>query len=384
MPEPTAEARQWYRRGTESIRNGAYYSGRLALEEAVRLFPGYPQAYARLAEAHSELDEERAAQNALLRVTQLLPDRSRLSADDRLTVDAVTAIVLRDLDVGITKYQQLAEGRPDEAGVWLDLGRAQEAAAMRADARRSYERATQIDSQYAAAYLRLGSLDALEGRRAEAQAAIENAERLYKIASNPEGEAEALLRRGSFLNDLGEVTAARGTLERARTLAASMGSRYHDIRSQLQLAAVTASEGRLRDAELLAAATVEAARTAGLNTVAAEGLIELGTALHLRRDLDAAQVQLDRAIALAEERSARRLLTRATLQSASLLLAKNRSADALKLSERELEFVRVHKYRRLELTALTIISRAREDLGQFEEARTTAQQVLEDLRNDSG
>ena len=115
-------------------------------------------------------------------------------------------------------------------------------------ARRSYERATQIDSQYAAAYLRLGSLDAQEGRRAEAQTAIENAERLYKIASNPEGEAEALLRRGSFLNDLGEVTAARGTLERAATLASSMGSQYHDIRSQLQLAAVTASEGRLRDA----------------------------------------------------------------------------------------------------------------------------------------
>ena len=156
-----------------------------------------------------------------------------------------------------------------------------------------------------------------------------------------------------------------------------MGSRYHDIRSQLQLTAVTASEGRLRDAELLAAAAVEAARTAGLDTVAAEGLIELGTALQLRRELDASQVQLDRAIALAEERSARRLATRARLQSASLLLAKNRSADALKLSERELEFVRVHKYRRLELTALTIISRAREDLGQFEEARTTAQQVLE-------
>ena len=100
VQEPTAEARQWYQRGTESIRNGAYYSGRVALEEAVRLFPAYPQAYARLAEAHSELDEERDAQNALLRVTQLLPDRTRLGADDRLAIDAITAIVLRDLDGG--------------------------------------------------------------------------------------------------------------------------------------------------------------------------------------------------------------------------------------------------------------------------------------------
>ena len=165
VPQPTAEARQWYQRGTESIRNGAYYSGRLALEEAVRLFPTYPQAFARLAEAHSELDEEREAQNALLRVTQVLPDRSRLDADERLTIDAITAIVLRDVERGVNAYRQLAERRPREAGVWLDLGRAQEAAAVRADARRSYERATEIDSQYAAAYLRLGWLDAQEGRR---------------------------------------------------------------------------------------------------------------------------------------------------------------------------------------------------------------------------
>ncbi len=374
-PEPTAEARRWYQRGTESIRDGAYYSGRLALEEAIRLFPAYPQAYARLAEAQNELDEERDAQNALLRVRGSA-DRTRLGPDDRLTIDAIKAIVLRDLDVGIAAYRRLADRRSNEAGVWLDLGRAQEAASRGADARRSYERATQIDSQYAAAYLRLGSLDALEGRSAEARAAMENAERLYKTASNHEGETEALLRRGSFLNDTGDVPAARSTLEHARTLASGMGSRYHEIRAQLQLAAVTASEGRLRDAELLAASAVEAARDAELETVAAEGLIELGTALQLKRELDAAQIQLTRAIAVSDERGAKRLAARARLQASSLLLAQNKPADALKLAEGQLGFVRAQKYRRLELTALNLISRARNDLGQFEDARATVQQVL--------
>ena len=377
VPQPTAEARQWYQRGTESIRNGAYYSGRLALEEAVRLFPTYPQAFARLAEAHSELDEEREAQNALLRVTQVLPDRSRLDADERLTIDAITAIVLRDVERGVNAYRQLAERRPREAGVWLDLGRAQEAAAVRGEARRSYERATEIDSQYAAAYLRLGSLDAQEGRRTQAEAAIENAERLYKIASNAEGQTEALLRRGSLLNALDEVAAARSALERAHTLASSMGSRYHEIRAQLQLTAVTASEGRLRDAELLATQAVDAARDANLDTVAAEGLVELGTALQLRRDYDAAQAQLDRAIALAEARGARRVATRARLQFASLLLSRDKPADAIKLAENEFAFVRAQRYPRFELTALVIISRGQEDLGQYEDARVTAQRALE-------
>ena len=260
----------------------------------------------------------------MLRVTQVLPDRSRLDADESLTIDAITAIVLRDVERGVNAYRQLAERRPREAGVWLDLGRAQEAAAVREEARRSYERATEIDSQYAAAYLRLGSLDAQEGRRTQAEAAIENAERLYKIASSAEGQTEALLRRGSFLNDLGEVAAARSALERAHMLASSMGSRYHEIRAQLQLTAVTASEGRLRDAELLATQAVDAARDANLDTVAAEGLVELGTALQLRRDYDAAQAQLDRAIALAEERGARRVATRARLQFASLLLLRGK------------------------------------------------------------
>jgi tetratricopeptide (TPR) repeat protein len=386
VPQPPPDAMQWYQRGTESIRNGAYYSGRLALEEAVRLFPAFPQAYARLAEAHSELDEQREAQNALLRVTQLLPDRSRLDVDDQLAIDAITAITLRDLDGGVGVYQQLAQRRPAEAGVWLDLGRAQEAAAVRGDARRSYERAIEIDSQYAAAHLRLGALAALEGRRTDAEAAIENAERLYKIASNAEGETEALLKRGSLLTDLGEPAAARGALERARTLASSTGSKYHQIRVQLQLTAVTALEGRLGDAADLATQAVQIARDAGLDTVAAEGLLELGTALQLRRDQAAAQAQLDRAISLADERGARQLAARARLQSSSLLLSLGKPSEAVALAESQLDFVRTQRYRRLELNALGIISRGLEDLARFEEARTTAHSALtlaEAIRDDT-
>ena len=180
-----------------------------------------------------------------------------------------------------------------------------------------------------------------------------------------------------MLNDLGEVAAARGALERARTLASNMGSRYHEIRAQLQLTSVTASEGRLRDAELLATQAVDAARDARLDTIAAEGLVELGTALQLRRELDAAQAQLDRAIALSEERGARRVATRARLQFASLLLSRGKPADAIKLAENEFAFVRAQRYPRFELTALVIISRGQEDLGQYQDARVTAQRALE-------
>ena len=375
-PTPPSEARQWYERGTESIRNGAYHSARLALEEAVRLYPNYPQAYARLAEAHGELDDQREAQRALLRVTQLVPDRSRLPTEDTLVIEAITAVVVRDLERGEDAYRQLAERRPADPGVWLDLGRAREARGVLPDARASYERAVKVDSQYAPAHLRLSALDALEGRSDQALKQLENAERLYKTASNVEGEAESLLRRASVLVGQDEVVSARTSVERARLLASSMGSRYHEIRANLLLSSVLATEGRLRDAEVQAADTVSSARDAGFDTVAVEGLIELATALQLRGAFDAARVQIDRAVQLAEEGAGDRIGARAKLQSASLSLSQDRSAEALRLVEETLSFLRAQRLRRLELTALAIASRANENLDRFDAARATAQQLL--------
>jgi len=377
LPQPPAGAQQWYGRGTESIRNGAYYSARLALEEAVRLFPDYPQAYARLAEAYSELDQERDAKNALLRVSQLVPDRSRLPDDDAVVIDAITAMAMRDLDRSVTAYRQRAERRGNDAGAWLDLGRATEAAGIRSEARASYARAVNIDSQYAPAHLRLGSIDVLEGRSAEGLASLELSERLYKTASNAEGETEALLRRGEILHGLGRIPEARRAIERARTLAGTIGSRYHQIRADLQLSALAASGGRLRDAETLAAATVDAARTAHLDAVAAEGLIELATAMQLRGEREAASGQIQHAVRVAEERGANRTAARAKLQWASLLIGQNKPADAVALTQGVLGYLQAQRYRRLEVAALSILSRAQEDLERFDEARGTAQRLLE-------
>ena len=111
--------------------------------------------------------------------------------------------------------------------------------------------------------------------------------------------------------------------------------------------------------------------------MAAEGLIELGIAMQLRGARDAASIQLGRALQLAEERGAIRTAARAKLQSASLLLGQNKTAEALALAQGIFGYLQTQRYRRLELTALTIMSRAYEDLGQFDQARTTAQRVLD-------
>ena len=195
LPPVPVEAARWYERGTEAIREGAYLSGRAALEQAIALFPQHVLAYARLAEADAELDDGASAQERLLHVTRLVPDESALPEIERLRLRAVRALVVRDVDGAIATYRQLVDRRPQEAGAWLDLGRAQEAAGLRTDAKTSYENAIQRDHQYAAAHLRLGYVHALESRRDEALAAFAEAERLYRALSDVEGETEVLGKR---------------------------------------------------------------------------------------------------------------------------------------------------------------------------------------------
>ena len=235
LPSGPREAEGWYRRGTEQIREGAYQSARRALEQAVAIFPQHALAFSRLAEANAELDDQNAAREDLLRVTALVTDESRLAADDRMRLTAVRSLVLRDMDSAIAAYRELATRHPDDAGAWLDLGRAQDAAGLRNDARDSYLRAIARNKQYAPAYLRLAFEEAVASRFGEAEEALNQAEQLYVAASEIEGRAEVLLRRGSMLDSKGESKAARSALEQSLALSKSASAPFQQIRIRLAL-----------------------------------------------------------------------------------------------------------------------------------------------------
>ena len=377
LAPPPPKAVEWFERGTAQIRDGAYYSAKRALGEAIRIFPAYPQAQARLAEALSELDEERDAQATLLRASSVLDTGSaRLSEDDRLRFEAVRALVVRELDTAVANYKQIVAREPNDAGAWLDLGRAQEEAGLRDEARKSYEKALSIDGGYAAAHLRLGKLAADEERRADALKSFDAAEHYYALASNIEGQTEVLLRRGAFLNSVGEIVQARTVLNRAATLAATASENTSlRVRTMLEQASVTASEGRLADAEKIASDAVRMATDAGLDTIAAEGLIE-SASTQLRVDTAKAEATLKQAIALASRQGARHVAARASLQLAAMYVDQDRPQDGLVLIDRTLPFLRERQYNRLELTALVTAARAYEGLGRFGEQLTAAARAL--------
>ncbi len=375
LPEAPPDAARWLEHGTNSIREGAYYSAKLALKQALAIHPQYPQAHMRLAEALIELDEGGDARDALLQANRLV-DPTRLPTSDRARNDAIHALLLNDRDRAVSAYRRLTDHEPQNAGAWLDLARVQEAAGLRADARKSFERALTIDTQYPAAHLRLGALEAQEGRRAEALAAFAEAERLYRAASDVEGETEALLLRGAFLDSLGEVKDARAALERARTLASTTSNRFQTARADLRLSSVTATEGRFAESLKQAEQAVRAAREAGFDSVAADGLIELGATLMATQQLDAADAQLTEALAIARRQKAESLVLRATLNLASLRQTQGRPAEAVTFAQSTLDPLAARRDRRKVLSALAIMARAHEDLEQYPRAQEIARQLL--------
>lgn len=386
LPEPSAEARRWYERGTEHLRNGAYYSAQQALNQAILEEPNYVQAYARLAEAQSELDEENGARDALLKVSSILVDPSQLPDADSARLTAIRAYVLRDLPTAQREYQRIVDASPNDPRAWLDLGRVRAAAGLRAEAGTAYGQALKLDSQYAAAHLRLGELAAQQAHRDEALREFKEAERLYRTASDVEGETEALLKRAKFLNGLAELPAAREAHAAADRIATQTGNRFQQIRAKLLLSSIRASEGNFVLARTLAEESVLAAQQAGLDTLAASGLIELGTVLMRSRETDDAQQQLQRGIDLAKRRGAFREAARGTLQLGSLFIEKQQPQDALNVVQGVLPFLKSGQFRRFELVGLSIMSRGYEDLEDYDRAQRIAREVLtvaEGLKDDS-
>jgi tetratricopeptide (TPR) repeat protein len=234
-----------------------------------------------------------------------------------------------------------------------------------------------IDPLYATAHLRLGIIDGFQGRKEEALAAFAEAERLYRVASNKEGEAEVLLRRGSLFNAVGDFAAARDSLEHAGAIARTLENTFQIVRADIQLGSSMVSQGHSSEAEQVVASAVKTAREAGLETVAADGLIDLATALLSPARLAEAETRLRTALALAEKRGAHRTAARAQTQLASVLSTQGAEpAEVLRTLAPALAFFKEHKYRKLEMTALSIAARAYQDLDDFPRAQELARQTV--------
>jgi tRNA A-37 threonylcarbamoyl transferase component Bud32/tetratricopeptide (TPR) repeat protein len=374
LPPPPPAAKEYYDRGLQYLRDGAYARAGKALTAAVEIHREYPQALARLAEAYNELDEETRAQKALLRIGDITRAGLVLPRDVAVRVDAISALIERDLPRAEAGYRALTDQSPQDRGAWLDLARVRQVAGHKVDAHQAAEQALKISPNYAAAHLRLGSLAAEALRRDEAVKEFKEAARLYALDSVTEGQAEAMLQRAYFLDAIGDSTASRQVLQEAEKLLALAESPYQQVRAAMLRSSLAASAGDLKGAGRVADEAVKLAQGANLDTVAADALIQWGTTLWLARDYDAARTDLERGIALAKGSGAKLVALRGTLQLASLYLEIDQPADANNLASGMLDFAH-YRYPRFEMIALSIVARSQEQTDP-RTAEKSARQVL--------
>ena len=370
------------RSGVTALRDGSYLEARRRLEQAVAAFGDFPLAHARLAEAHAALDEGDQAKDQLLEVGRLVPNAERLPADVRLQIEGTRAMVLRQPDRAVDVYTALATRRPQDAGVQVDLGRAFELGGRIAEAAESYTSAIALDPQLGLAYLRRGIVRGSQGQKDDALADFDEAQRLYEIGSDTEGQAEVWLQRGTLHNRLNDLELARRELTRAQTFAETADQSQQRLRILSQLSSVAASQGKLDEAERLAR---EAANQVGpFETLRAISLVDLGVVLYSGQKLAEAEQQFRGAIELATRLRAERTTARARLSLAALLvdLVDGRASEAMDLVRLALPYYQQAGFGTETLQGLNILARAYDQQGAFERARATYDEMLTLARRD--
>jgi tetratricopeptide (TPR) repeat protein len=382
---PSSEAVVWYDRGTSAIREGAYFEASKALERALEIDNAFALARARRAEAYAEMGLTDSAREELVQAMALLPDRSSLSAAESNYVDAVAATLNRNFKTAIEKYSLIVDavGVKEKSPAYVDLGRAYEKNEDLDRAIESYIKATQLDPQSAAGFLRAGILYGRRQQLPEANDAFAKAQEIYQAMSSQEGLAEVHYQRGSLLARIRKLPEAKEQLEQSLTMSRGASSEYQAIRTSLQLSNVYYATGDSNHAKSIAADAVQAAQRLNSRALATNGLIDLAYTLLARGEFAETRAYLLQALDLARQDKSPRLEARAHLALGSLSTQDGNFDEAVSHLESALKFFQPAGYRTETSNALILLGRVYRDKGEYGVAMKAFSEQLE-LAKQSG
>jgi serine/threonine protein kinase/lipopolysaccharide biosynthesis regulator YciM len=368
--QPLAEAVRWYERGVEAIHNGGYHKASLMLSEAVKADDQFPMGHARLAEAWSELDYPERAKDEIIRVSQLVPDRTALPPLDALYLQAITDTIARDYASAIRGFRQIAEQSPpaSKAAALLDVGRAYEKSEKLEEAIKSFEEASRQDPHYAAAFLRLGVTYGRKQELGKAETAFGEAERLYQTFGDLEGVTEVLYQRGSLLNKARKLGEARNVLSQALDKAKATRNTSQQILTLLQLSNIIFGQGDVALAQKYASDAVDLSVAQGMENLTTRGLIDLGFSFISGGKYDEAEGYFKRALEFAGNNRGRRSEARALLSLGSLYSSMGRKEESRRYVEQALPFYREGGYKKEVSLALTLLGHAYDQGGEYDAA----------------
>ena len=374
--DPAAAAIPWYREGIAALHNGSYQRASKALARAVEIDPSYAMAHAYLAEAWYELDYLERAKDELLKA---MAARGSLPAAEGLHLDAIQQTVMGEFKAAAEKYREVsALVAPDErAGALLDLGRAQEHTQDTKKALATYSEAIRLDAQNAAAWLRLGALQARTGAPQDSGRSLDRAESLFQAASNVEGVTECLYVRARFA---GTPAEARELIGKALSAARVTDNDQQQIK--LLLLSSNAHLGAGQTAEALddANSAIAIARAAGIENLASRGLIDLGNALFVKGRTAEAMRTIQEALDIARRNREKRSEARALVNLGSIRIQTGDTAQGWQDVQAALAYYRQGSFRTEAAIALILLGRAARDKDDYDGARRAFEETLATMK----
>lgn len=379
---PTAEAQRLYDKGVEAIREGAFFRASKLLQQAVQEDDQFALAHARLAEAWTELDSSDKAKDELIRATDLIPDRSVLPEVDSLRMQAVTNTIKRDFPKAVENYQALSSkaAERERAYAFVDLGRAYEKNEQLDKAIESHQQAAKLDSNYAAAFLRLGIVLGRARRFDDAYQAFYQANKLFDIANEIEGMTQVLLQRAVLLGQQGKLLEAREQLLKAHQKSSVLENKDKLILVLLNLSNTAVMAGDATEAEKYSTQALEQARVAGLESLTMQGLIDQGNLFLIKGIFSEAEKRFSEALRLAQLYKGRRSEARALLSLSSLRSQQGDAVAASQYAQQALPFFEQGGYQKETSQAYTLLGRAQQGVGDYKSAKHTFEQQLQSAK----
>jgi serine/threonine protein kinase/Tfp pilus assembly protein PilF len=374
--QPTPVALDWYNKGADALREGAFLQASKALQQAIAADPRFALAHARLAEAWFELDYADKAKDEMLVAHSLMPDRSQLATTDALHLEAINATVSRDLPGAIKAYTELQSLSPDQPQVYVDLGSAYEKNDEIKKAIESYIVATQRAPQYATAFLRVGVLYGRQLDQASAMSTFDKADALYQALGSFEGQAEVSFQRGFLLNQVGRLDEAHQPLQRALELARATGNDYQQVKTLLKLGDLEIDRGHFAEGRQLIHAALDLARSKVIDNLTKRGLIDLGNSFLSEGNYPEAEKHFKESLDLARQQKDGRNAARAQLVLGSLAERLGNADDAVRYVEEALPFYQQGGYRKETMQAFHLLARAKDKKGDLEGALLGLDQAL--------
>jgi Tfp pilus assembly protein PilF len=373
---PAAAAANWYRDGLAALHNGSYHRASKALARAAEIDPSYAMAHAHLAEAWYELDYLERAKDELLKA---MAARDSLSEADVLHLDAIHQTVTGEFKNAAGMYARLVSQVPAEerSVAMLDLGRAQERNQETRAAMATYKEAARMDSQNAAAWLRLGALEARTGARDEAGGSLERAESLYQTGSNVEGVTECQYVRARYARTPAQ---AREQIDKALSAAAVTGNEQQQIKLLLASSSAYLDSGKPAEALNDANKAIEIARAGSIENLVSRGLIDLGNALYIKDRPSDALRTIEEALDIARRNREKRSEARALVNLGSIRIQTGDPEQGWREVQAALAYYRQGSYRNEAALALILLGRASRNKGDYGGARRAFTETLDTVK----